>query len=287
MQDITPNAPSVSPLLRFNQQLTDIQNRIQNSKGSSGNTRLQELKSTTQQFEALFVGYLMKVMRSTVDEADPSATSFGKDIYTEMFDSEIATNISQTQSLGIGDLLYHQLEQLETGRPENSTVPPLAKSPAQPEQQNIPDPASLTPGLSPGSDDFDSSPGVVPITSAFGIRKDPIDGSTRFHSGIDMAAPSGTPFHSVDSGKVVFAGLLGTFGNTVMIEHPNGDRTLYAHASSVLVQAGQEVAPDQVIGTVGSTGRATGPHLHFELRRNGENINPNEILSLRTPFSAK
>src|SRR5215471_3920383 len=123
MDDIAPNLPGVSPLLRFNQQSSGIQERIESSKKSTGNARLQELKGATQQFEALFVGYLMKVMRSTVDEAAPEATSFGKGIYTEMFDSEIANNISQTQSLGIGDLLYHQLEQLETSQADNISIP--------------------------------------------------------------------------------------------------------------------------------------------------------------------
>jgi len=274
MDDITPNLPSVSPLLRFNQQLSGIQERIENTRNSTGNTRLQELKGATQQFEALFVGYLMKVMRSTVDEADPEATSFGKDIYTEMFDSEIASNISKTQSLGIGDLLYHQLEQLETGSAVGSAdVPPDSRNDSRNDESRA------------VIDRANSVASAIPVSSAFGIRKDPIDGSMKFHEGIDLAAPAGTPFRSVDSGTVVFAGLLGTFGNTVMVEHRNGDRTLYAHASSVLVRAGQEVGPDQVIGTVGSTGRATGPHLHFELRRNGENVNPNEILALRSPIS--
>ena len=277
MDDITPNLPGVSPLLRFNQQLSGIQDRIENSKNATGNARLHELKSATQQFEALFVGYLMKVMRSTVDEADPQATSFGKDIYTEMFDSEIANNISQTQSLGIGDLLYRQLEQLETGRAENSTDLQMSTVPFR--QQ------PLIPASSPAGEDFPVLAGAIPVSSEFGRRKDPIDGSMRFHQGIDLAAPAGTPFRSVDSGTVAFAGMLGSFGNAVLVDHPNGDRTLYAHASNVLVHAGQEVEPDQVLGTVGSTGRATGPHLHFELRRNGENVNPNEILALRSPFA--
>jgi murein DD-endopeptidase MepM/ murein hydrolase activator NlpD len=284
MNDITPNLPSVSPLLRLNQQLSGLEERIQNSQ-KPGSGRLQELKSATQQFEALFIGYLMKVMRSTVDQADPQSESYGKDIYTEMFDSEIANNVSQTQSLGIGDLLYRQLEQLESGAPAKSAISRKSTAAVEPSQFNIPAVDSIVPDIPETSEKPSASIGAIPITSGFGIRKDPLDGSMRFHNGIDMAAPAGTPFHAVDRGTVVFAGMLGTFGNTVVVDHPNGDRTLYAHASRVLVQAGQEVEPDQEIGTVGSTGRSTGPHLHFELRRNGESINPNEILDLRSPLS--
>jgi murein DD-endopeptidase MepM/ murein hydrolase activator NlpD len=189
-----------------------------------------------------------------------------------MFDSEIANNISQTQSLGIGDLLYRQLVQLETGRHQETPFPTGEGS------------VSGTTSV-PLANMASNATSAAPITSEFGIRKDPLDGALRFHNGIDMAAPAGTPFRTVDGGTVAFAGMMGTYGNTVVVDHPNGDRTLYAHASSVLVQAGQQVAPDEVIGTVGSTGRATGPHLHFELRRNGENINPNEILELRSPLA--
>jgi flagellar protein FlgJ len=167
MDDITSSLPGVSPLLRFNQQLGGIQERIESSRKATGNARLHELKNATQQFEALFVSYLMKVMRSTIDEADPEATSFGKEIYTEMFDSEIANNISQTQSLGIGDLLYNQLEQLESGRPEKSSdlrMPTMPFPMAQPSGAGV---SSPLPASSPANDDFPVGASVIPVSSAF------------------------------------------------------------------------------------------------------------------------
>jgi murein DD-endopeptidase MepM/ murein hydrolase activator NlpD len=84
------------------------------------------------------------------------------------------------------------------------------------------------------------------------------------------------PFRAAQPGVVVYAGLLGGYGNTIILEHANGDRTLYGHASGIMVRPGERVEVEQIIGTVGSTGRSTAPHLHFELQRNGQKIDPTD-----------
>ncbi|HIK28207.1 MAG TPA: M23 family metallopeptidase [Oscillatoriaceae cyanobacterium M7585_C2015_266] len=105
------------------------------------------------------------------------------------------------------------------------------------------------------------------ITSAFGWRIHPIIGENSFHSGTDLAAPMGTPVLAAYDGKVKTADYLGGYGLTVILEHDNGTReTLYAHLSDIFVKPGDKVPQGSVIGTVGSTGNSTGPHLHFELR---------------------
>lgn len=106
------------------------------------------------------------------------------------------------------------------------------------------------------------------VTSPFGYRRG------RFHGGIDIAAPSGTPVLAADSGVVVLSGYHRSYGKTVVIEHGNGISTLYAHNSSLVVNVGQFVEKGQVISSVGSTGQSTGPHLHFEVRVQGEPVNP-------------
>lgn len=107
-----------------------------------------------------------------------------------------------------------------------------------------------------------------PITSPYGWRW------SSFHSGVDIAATTGTPIKAADSGYVTTAGWRGNYGQTVIIEHGNGVSTLYAHMSSIAVKVGQEVSKGQVIGYVDSTGRSTGPHLHFEVRVNGSTVDP-------------
>lgn len=103
------------------------------------------------------------------------------------------------------------------------------------------------------------------ISSPFGPRVSPVDGVPRFHSGIDIAANMGDPIRAARAGTVVTAGWLPGYGYTVILEHPDGTRTLYGHASQILVNKGDRVEQGQVIARVGSTGASTGPHLHFEI----------------------
>ena len=110
------------------------------------------------------------------------------------------------------------------------------------------------------------------ITSSTGLRNDPFDGKLRHHNGLDIAAPTGTPVKAVAAGTVVFSGWRTGYGNTVIIDHNDGMFTVYAHHDSNQVHEGESVDQSTVIALSGSTGRSTGPHLHFEAWRNGENI---------------
>ncbi|WP_206070853.1 M23 family metallopeptidase [Nodosilinea sp. P-1105] len=112
------------------------------------------------------------------------------------------------------------------------------------------------------------------ISSGFGNRIHPILGYSRFHSGVDFAASHGTTIRAADSGRVIFSGWYGGYGQTVIVDHGDGLSTLYAHASRLFVKEGQSVRQGEAIAAVGSTGLSTGPHLHFEVRQNGNPVNP-------------
>lgn len=112
------------------------------------------------------------------------------------------------------------------------------------------------------------------ITSPYGYRIHPITKTRKMHTGIDIAAPSGTPIVAAESGTVIQTGWLGGYGLTVMVDHGGGIATLYAHNSAVTVSNGQQVSRGQTISLMGSTGNSTGPHLHFEVRRNGDYVDP-------------
>ncbi|HEY9738654.1 MAG TPA: peptidoglycan DD-metalloendopeptidase family protein [Trichocoleus sp.] len=117
-------------------------------------------------------------------------------------------------------------------------------------------------------------PASARITSGFGARVHPILRSRRFHAGVDFGASQGTPIRAADTGRVIFAGWYGGYGQAVIIDHGSGLTTLYGHCSRLMVSEGQSVQQGQVIAAVGSTGLSTGPHLHFEVRRNGSPVNP-------------
>ena len=112
------------------------------------------------------------------------------------------------------------------------------------------------------------------MTSNFGSRRDPFLGSMAFHAGIDFRSPTGTDIRPTAPGVVAFAGWSGGYGNMVEIDHGNGVTTRYGHMSRIIAHVGDQVTRDTVIGEVGSTGRSTGPHLHYETRINGVPLNP-------------
>jgi murein DD-endopeptidase MepM/ murein hydrolase activator NlpD len=116
------------------------------------------------------------------------------------------------------------------------------------------------------------------ITSDYGMRYHPILKERRMHTGMDIGARSGTPILAADSGKVIFAGSYGAYGNAVIIDHGGGISTLYGHMSVIMVKSGQSVTKGKQIGKVGSTGWTTGPHLHFEVRKNGSPVNPHSYV---------
>ncbi|MEH2392577.1 MAG: peptidoglycan DD-metalloendopeptidase family protein [Nostoc sp.] len=121
-------------------------------------------------------------------------------------------------------------------------------------------------------------PSDAPTSSPFGWRIHPILGYRRFHAGLDFAASYGSTIRAADSGRVIFAGWYGGYGRAVIIDHGNGMTTLYGHTSELYVTEGQAVERGQAIGAVGSTGFSTGPHLHFEVRRNGTPVDPANFL---------
>jgi murein DD-endopeptidase MepM/ murein hydrolase activator NlpD len=128
-----------------------------------------------------------------------------------------------------------------------------------------------------------AQPSIWPVDGrlmgAFGERTDPFSGEGAFHKGVDISAPIGTPIRATADGIVVFAETESTFGRLVRINHGNGVETYYAHLSRFYVQAGQDVRRGELIGAVGTSGRVTAPHLHYEVRLGGAPVNPYRYLA--------
>jgi murein DD-endopeptidase MepM/ murein hydrolase activator NlpD len=119
------------------------------------------------------------------------------------------------------------------------------------------------------------------VSSLFGMRADPITGKMEFHGGVDYAGKTGSPILTVASGIVTWSGVRYGYGNMVEINHGNGYQTRYAHNKKNLVVVGQKVEQGDVIALMGSSGRATGPHVHFEVVNNGKAVNPKKYISLK------
>lgn len=122
--------------------------------------------------------------------------------------------------------------------------------------------------------------GKIPrISSGYGVRRDPFTGRLAHHMGLDIPAQQGSAILASGGGRVVSAGFRGPYGNAIVIDHGNGLQTLYGHCSKLFVRTGDLVMPRQKIAAVGSTGRSTGPHLHFEVIRNGMRVEPGRVLA--------
>ncbi|WP_369405434.1 peptidoglycan DD-metalloendopeptidase family protein [Novosphingobium lentum] len=159
---------------------------------------------------------------------------------------------------------------MSTG-PGNSTDPRFARLGASLERMS-----ALRHGLA-------AIPNTLPasleyISSGFGYRSDPFTGQGAFHAGLDFRGPIGAPIYAAATGTISFAGVRSGYGNCVEISHGNGLLTRYAHMSRIEATVGQPINAGQVIGLIGSTGRSTGPHLHFEVRINDQPVNPRPFL---------
>ena len=116
------------------------------------------------------------------------------------------------------------------------------------------------------------------MASSYGLRSDPFNNRKAMHYGVDLAGWGGAPVFATAPGKVIFAGRKGRYGKMVEIDHGYGIRTRYAHLQKVLVQRGEEVGHRHEIGLLGSTGRSTGPHVHYEVRFDGKPLNPDKFI---------
>ena len=119
---------------------------------------------------------------------------------------------------------------------------------------------------------------VEMVTSSYGYRRDPFTGRGAMHSGLDFRGPTGAPIYAAADGRIAFVGRKSGYGKVVEIQHGNGLMTRYAHMSKTDARVGQVVTAGTVVGAIGSTGRSTGPHLHFEVRANGQAVDPRPFL---------
>ena len=231
-------------------------------------------RQAAKQLEAFF-------LRQFLTEARPKGGmmdgGFAGDTFRDMLDSALADSMSNAGGLG----LSASFESALGGEPPPPTGLAIATAiPMGPRAASPSMAATLAPveahAHAPGEM---VRPAVGRFSSRFGIRIDPIEHTRKGHNGLDIAAPTGTPVVAALGGTVERAGPAGTYGNLVVVRHPDGSETRYAHLSAISVKSGQRVEAGAPLGAVGTTGRSTGPHLHFEVRRDGRPVDPWPLLT--------
>ena len=220
-------------------------------------TKAHQAETAAKQLEAFFLRRLLAEARPQGGMLDGG---FAGDTFKQMLDEAIADKMTAAGGVGMAQLFAKQLGK------SDEAAPPIAGAPAF-------DPSMI------GAPQF-----VMPVagrpSSGYGLRTDPVHGGSVNHPGFDLAASSGTEVAAAAGGTVVHAGPAGSYGNLVTVRHDNGFETRYAHLSEVDVKVGEVVQAGAELGKVGTTGYSTGPHLHFEIRRDGAPIDPAPFLPL-------
>ena len=251
-----PVDPTAAARAQLNSQDGGIADRLKNA-ASRGDT--EELEKAAKAFEGYFVQTLLKEMRQAADMGTGLFSGTEMETFSDLFDQEIAGRVAG-RGLGMADLIIDGARRSAA----MSAYGPTAPQPLQVGRDGF---AWPLPSATPGR-----------VSSDFGLRSDPMGKGHAHHSGLDLAAPEGTPVLAVKGGVVRRAGEAGGYGNLVEIDHGDGVTTRYAHQESLRVAPGQRVEAGEVICTVGSTGRSTGPHLHLEVRVDGEAVDPDRFL---------
>ncbi len=307
---------NLSPLEQINNIVSEKQTSAQSPDA---------LRRAAVQFEAVLLMQLTSALNSK-NEGDEDAL-FGGDggsgLAKQMFSEQLATTMAQSGGVGLSDLIMQKfgavpekpvvanklsnaltaikdskenlptVEKTDTlklaapdGKMLNPTQPRLASTSAVTEIKSF-SPNAITSPLSSSNEIAYQMPVSGRTSSGFGNRFHPIDKRMKLHGGIDIAVPRNTPVAAAAQGVVTFAGWTKGYGNLVVIKHPDGRESRYGHLEKLLVSKDDEIFAGQKIALSGSTGKSTGPHLHFEIRENGQVVNPLKILSNVLPKNAE
>jgi flagellar protein FlgJ len=267
-------------------------------------------EAVAKEFESILLQQVISAMRKTVPESGMLEASASRRMLDGAFDQEVARSLAAKGGLGIAEQIVGQIQREQARRDATAGITQRSVRSASPTVATTASaataraaaiaPARSVASLAPtiaapptraaATGAVESEVAVTPvqgeISSRFGMRSDPFTGKERFHAGVDVAAPRGTAIRSVGDGEVVFSGWRrGGEGRVVEVRHADGLVTSYAHAEKTLVRAGQHVVAGEVVATVGSSGRASGPHLHFAAARDGQAIDPSGILERSRPVT--
>lgn len=267
----------------------DLPASLQRTTPEAADPRRAEIRKAAEQFEGLFIHQLLQTMRSSAKLDDED---FGVSMSNDMFDDQLSRSLGG--KLGIAEILERELggdsrgqNRIdgafgEAGQLRKSQVHTRSYANAEAGRAGEPAGDKSTTGIL-GEVIFDGpiQPVDGAISSEYGARAHPMTGDASFHEGIDIAAREGDDIRVVADGKVVRAGVMGSYGKVVDVQHADGTITRYAHASQLYVRRGDHVERGETIAAVGNTGSSTAAHLHFEVMQGERAIDPSAYLRRR------
>ncbi len=230
-----------------------------------GDAERTKIRALAEQFESMLLAQMLREMKQAMTP-DAEDHGLGGQMMGDAITTEMAMALGRSGSLGLSALVGTALERLDASGVEAS-APDASAGPASP----VAPAAAVVPA---------PLPGVAAVTSQYGWRTDPLDGRHRFHAGLDLRAAYGQEVRAATEGVVTFAGEKPGYGLVVEVSHGTGLETRYAHLSSAAVSQGEQVRAGDVIARSGRSGRATGPHLHFEVRQHGQPVDPGRVAGL-------
>lgn len=224
-------------------------------EGDGAKADNKQIAVLAQQFEAMLMTQMLREMKESMAPEKEEGGGFGADNLGDMVNSEFGTALTKSGGVGLADSLMKALQRLEP-RDVSKDEQSFGMAPSPTPQAPSPDPL---------------------VSSSFGMRADPINGHQKFHKGTDIRSAYGQEVRAAAGGVVTFAGEQSGYGLVVKVDHGDGLETRYAHLSSADVRVGATVAAGSPIARSGNSGRTTGPHLHFEVRQDGQPIDPSRV----------
>ena len=246
-------------------------------------TKTDGAHTAAKQLEAFFLRRMLAEARPSGGGSGGAGSldgGFAGDTFKQMFDEAIADKMSAAGGIGMAEMMAKQLSK---GSGADNADAMLAKAGgAGVSGTGSGSGSGSVRSVGPLPEGYDGPALTMPVigrpSSGYGMRADPVHGGQMKHPGFDLAAPTGTVVDAAAAGTVTHAGPAGTYGNLVTIKHASGYETRYAHLSAVSVHVGAHVDAGAQVGAVGTTGYSTGPHLHFEVRHDGQTIDPQPLL---------
>ncbi len=245
--------------MKLNEITNPIASALSEQDKASSEKNMEQAWKAAKKFEAYYVGFVYQTGMNSIPKSEDLGNSINQEVYQGFFSQAISDQVEKSpRGIGLAEMI------MKSKRPVSASFT-----------------QDFKPLSAPVLDNPDFYLPEVRVTSEYGLREHPITGDQKFHKGLDMAYAKGTPIQAAADGEVVFSGKKGGYGNTVVIQHAKGYTSLYGHADENIVKVGEKVKKGAVIAYSGSTGHSTGPHLHFEIRKDGKTLDPKKLLNFK------